>query len=150
MTDNNNQILNATQLKLANEILAWLLANSDKDHWSERIEEMFPGTEYETVMASLERTMNDLAITRPVSVFVGSTATLKESSGSTGDDAQLAIQALKDNNRILQLGRGRGRVIVVLSHDVLTEGSTYKIKHSVSTQAEPMVATASTEASMTW
>lgn len=155
MTGNSNQPMSDTQIRLANELLEWLLANSHKENWSGRIEDVFPGSEYETVIASVERVLSELGFERPVSVYIGSTASLKKDVSFSdtqvdSDQVQLAIQSLKDNYRILQLGRGRGRAIVVLDSEKLRQGDTFKIKHTAPTHLAPLIASTSSEATITW
>lgn len=152
MTGTSNAVMTETQLRLANEIIAWLAANADKDNWTDRIEHLFPGAEFETVMATLDRIMTDMGISRPVAVYSGSTSSLKEAVGAGGPDVTIAFQSLKENYRIVQLGRGRGRAVVLLSNASLDQGSTFKVKASTQAAHElnSMTATTSSEATITW
>lgn len=146
MTSQTVQRMTEIQITNANAILEYLVANAetDRDRWSEKLEELFPGDSYATVIMGIERAMDSCGIDRPFGVFVGSTATAKEGSGIDGDDAQLALQGLKDNRRIVQLGRGRGRAIVVLNNSLLEAGSILNIRQ-VKTRPEADDAVANIE-----
>lgn len=67
----------------------------------------------------------------PWGIYVGGTGLLKEEAGvPVGEDGQIAIQALKDNGRLIQLGRGRGKLVVLFNVKELTVGSTYRNRAS--------------------
>lgn len=119
------------QIEISNALMEYLGTHIDPD-WDPIVQQHFMGPEYDAAIKSIHRACEAIvpAQVEPLGVYVGGTGAAKEGAELTGENAQVAVQALKDHNRLVQLGRGRGKLLILVSAVPLEEGAKYKAKNA--------------------
>lgn len=132
MASEETQAMSPEQVTNANQILSYLSDNVESG-WQQQINRHFPEHDaFDAAMTAVDRAMQARDVRVPTGVFVGSTAAAKAGAGLEGEDAQIAIQALKDNKRIIQLGRGRGKLLVLIDNTPLEVSDRIEPRKSAS------------------
>ncbi len=107
-----------------NGFLQFLTANKI-DHWAYVIEgQLFPSEE-ETAIATIQNV--SMKLTRmgahgASGIVVGSTVQLLEKYDPTllPTECTVILSTLRDQNRIIQIGKGRGKALVIVTGDAVT------------------------------
>ena len=106
----------------ADKVLAFFVIGADKN-WVEALSQVEPDADQVALIQS--RVMDilvDHGWSEPVGTFVGSYVAIKDFlPESQHEDAIEMIRFLKDQGRLVQLGRGRGKAIVVVNDDPVPE-----------------------------
>lgn len=102
----------------ARTLLSFLEKNSDKN-WTQVMTKTLTEGEREATHAGLAKLLAPLGRDVPYGAFAGGTGALKEAAGLDGEHAQEAIKFLKSANRLLQVGKGRGKCLIAVNVDEL-------------------------------
>lgn len=111
----------AIDLSIAEKVLDFFVAASESD-WQEAIKSV---EDDENIIDSVVERVTDIVGLHdwqtPVGAYLGSYASVKDIfEEHEYDDAIAAVRFLKEQDRIVQLGRGRGKAIIVINNDPLS------------------------------
>lgn len=120
--------LTDTQREHANRLLSYLDAHVEHN-WQALMREHLDESEYGAVAAHIDaalRTYDERTL--PVGAYIGGTGKAKEGAGIDGEDAQIAVQVLKDAHRLVQAGRGRGKLLILIDNEPLSTTQTRVVR----------------------
>lgn len=101
-------------VQTADLILAYFVQHSRRN-WMQAIRDTFPddATIYDNTVQRVQEALDLLEFDRPHGVYVGP-AVVPQDLVDDGEAAAAAIRGLKSNLRLHQVGRGRGRLLIIL------------------------------------
>lgn len=117
----------------ANRVLEFLAAHAQAN-WTEVLTQVLPESEVDSNVERINEKLAHLDLLTPVGAVAGGTAVFKDETGIEGEHAQNAVALLKEQFRLHQCGRGRGKALVILSPEPL-EG--HVAHHAVGTAVTP-------------
>jgi orotate phosphoribosyltransferase len=102
---------------IANLILKFFVENSRRGNWQETLKTVLADSteaaSLDTTIARIEELVSLANRSAPVGVFVGSTVAAKDELGD-GEVTTATVKALKEHGRLFQVGRGRGKAVVII------------------------------------
>lgn len=126
------------ELEIANRILIYLGAKVTP-LWVETLDLEFEASESEVIQRNVGVAMARLDVRRPLGTYVNSTYALRDAMGITDTPTfKNAIALLKNYDRIVQCGRGRGKAIVLVSDKLLNVQTTTVQTIPVNTPPKPI------------
>lgn len=118
---------------IAQEVLEFFATGAEKD-WQAALTKVEDDQHLVSLTVSRVADLLDLhGWTEPVGTYIGSYVTIKDHlPESKHDDAIEAIRLLKEEGRLVQLGRGRGKALVVLNSTEPLPAPEERPRHSES------------------
>ena len=128
-TKTRTKRVSAEVVETADRILAWLKDRAEPN-WEQVLHNAeLPGKEAQT---NIDRAN---ALGEPMGAVPFGTGFVKEQAGVDGEVGQEAIQHLKALNRIMQVGRGRGRALIIINAEPLN-GDAEQVEPVVDLQVD--------------
>lgn len=124
---NAGERLSPEQVRNANRLLEFLVSQANPD-WQKVLTQGLTPTEMTQAEANVDAALNALDIEAPVGAVVGGTGTAKDGAALPGEDGQIAVQVLKDQHRLVQCGRGRGKFLMVITEAPITDEMTLNVR----------------------
>lgn len=99
----------------SNQLLKYLSDNCDPD-WISVYQDSLGPAELDSNIENVQKALKKFNLDKPVGAVVGGTGALKKSAGI---GSQEAVQILKNQGRIVQAGKGRGKAVCILDETPL-------------------------------
>ena len=131
---------NKSTIEQANTLLEFLVGAANRA-WQAVMTETLSDEEFKWGSATLEKALNANSLEEPFGAFAGGTGAAKDQAGLDGESAQEAIRLLKDTGRLVQLGKGRGKCLIVLRPEPLEAADAPKAKTTRKAKAKTTTAT---------
>lgn len=104
----------------ANQLLAFLTDRANANY-QKVLTEALDEAELELNLKNLDAALKRTKLDAPVGALLGGTGMAKAEAGLTGEDSQRAVRLLKQNDRLIQAGKGRGKALIVLNAKPLSK-----------------------------
>lgn len=106
-------------IEQANKLIAFLAERIDPD-WVKILQGNLTPSELDLNLGAIAATLTRLKIEKPMGAIASGTGLIKADAGLEGEDAQRAIRLLKSTFHLIQAGKGRGKVLVLVHDKPLT------------------------------
>lgn len=122
------------RVEAANKLLDYLVTYAKPvEHWGTSLkDEGFKGSEVKTAVARINHTLARRGRDKAIGIWIGGTGAAHQAAGLDNGLGRWAVQLLKENDRIVQLGKGRGRALAVIDPTHLEEPKPIKITETSS------------------